>query len=130
MKPEQYIKEALRTESYDLEGISERLKEIRTIRLVHASEGMQTESAEFTDALKKYLFYGKEIDIENLHEELGDLLWYIAIVCDELNVTIEQLMSLNIKKLKARYPVKFTNEQALNRDLEQEHNILSSNGFK
>jgi NTP pyrophosphatase (non-canonical NTP hydrolase) len=124
MNSKDYIKEALRTEVYDTEAISKRLSNIDTIRLIHASEGMQTESAEFTDTIKKFLFYGKPLDIVNLKEELGDLLWYIAIACDTMGVSIEELMSVNIQKLKARYPEGFTEEKAINRDISEERKIL------
>jgi NTP pyrophosphatase (non-canonical NTP hydrolase) len=124
MKPSEYIKEALRTEVYNTQAIGERLKNIDTIRLIHASEGMQTESAEFTDTIKKFLFYGKPLDVVNLKEELGDQLWYIAIACDTLGVSFDELMSVNIQKLKARYPEGFTEKKAIDRDISEERKIL------
>ena len=112
-----YIEQVKRTESQEvfLEG-----KE----RLLHAGMGIATEAGEFLDALKKSIFYGKELDRVNLKEELGDLLWYIAIAMDELGTNFETEMERNIKKLKARYPEKFTQEHAEYRDLETERKIL------
>ena len=86
--------------------------------------GMQTETAEFTDALKKSLFYGKTLDTVNLKEELGDLLWYVSIAMDELGTTYEAEMQRVINKLKLRYPEKFTEEDATNRDLVAERKLL------
>jgi NTP pyrophosphatase (non-canonical NTP hydrolase) len=115
-----YIEDAKRTESLPfIEGLTE-----KEIRLLHAQMGMQTESAEFTDALKKHIFYGKPLDKVNLKEELGDMLWYIAIALDCLDTDFETQMKINIDKLKARYPEKFTNQAADIRDLQKEREIL------
>lgn len=119
-----YVSKAKRTESKDWKGIGDRLSNERSIRLLHTAMGLQTEAGEFTDALKKTFFYGKKLDTVNLEEELGDLFWYIAIACDELNIKPVELMTRNIKKLQARFPEKFTEEKAENRDLEKERSIL------
>jgi NTP pyrophosphatase (non-canonical NTP hydrolase) len=95
-----------------------------TDRLLHAALGLQTESAEFSDQLKKHVFYGKPLDKINLKEELGDLLWYIAIAMDVLDTTFSQEQTRVVNKLKARYPEKFSLEQASNRDLVKERRIL------
>ena len=94
------------------------------VDLLHAGMGMQTESAEFTDMLKKHVFYGKPLDKVNLREELGDQLWYISVACEILECTFEDIMSVNIDKLRARYPDGFTEYDAENRDLETERKIL------
>ena len=120
-----FIEDCLRTESTrfcnleDGEG-----KDYNKERLIHACMGMQTETAEFTDALKKSLFYGKTLDTVNLKEELGDLLWYVSIAMDELGTTYEAEMQRVINKLKLRYPEKFTEEDATNRDLFAERKLL------
>jgi len=78
--------------------------------LLHAALGMETESGEFADPLKKHIFYGKALDFDNLREELGDLLWYIAIAADALDTSLSAIMTANIKKLSERYPDKAFNE--------------------
>ena len=93
-------------------------------RLLHAGIGIATESGEFLDALKKHVFYGKDLDRVNLKEELGDLLWYIAIAMDELGTDFNTEQLRNIAKLSARYPEKFTREAAEFRDLLKERQIL------
>ena len=115
-----YIRDALRTEStvFKIEKGDD--------RLLHAGIGIATEAGEFLDAIKKHVYYGKTLDKVNLREELGDLLWYIAIAADELKTTFEELQATNIAKLRARYPEKFTEELAENRDLEKEYNILTA----
>jgi len=124
MQNKDYKEAALRTESNDFEAIQKRISSKRNIRLLHAGIGLATESGEFLDALKKAIFYGKELDRVNLQEEIGDLLWYCAIALDELGGDFDSTMSINIQKLKARFPNKFTEEDAENRNLDKEREIL------
>lgn len=120
-----FISDSMRTESSLFNQlVDEQGKTYEHKRLIHAQMGMQTETAEFTDALKKSLFYGKVLDVTNLKEELGDLLWYVAIAMEELGTDFETEMTRVINKLKARYPEKFTTNNAINRDLETERTIL------
>ena len=120
-----FIGKALRTESTNFNSLAdEKGNSYSTPRLVHACFGMQTETAEFTDAVKKSLFYGKPLDTTNLKEELGDALWYIAIAMDELDTDFEAEMLRVIKKLRTRYPDKFSDILAENRDLVSERKIL------
>jgi hypothetical protein len=44
-----------------------------------------------------------------------------------LNIDLEEMLQRNIDKLKARYPEKFTQENALNRNLDVERQILEGN---
>ncbi|MEC7275055.1 MAG: nucleoside triphosphate pyrophosphohydrolase family protein [Bdellovibrionota bacterium] len=124
MNSKDYISNAIKTESTDFQAMNQRLQDDGSKRLLHAGFGLSTEAGEFLDALKKHIFYGKELDRVNLREELGDLFWYMAIACDELDVPFEALMQRNIEKLKARYGEKFSEEKAEKRDLETEREIL------
>lgn len=125
MESKKYLKSALRTESNDFKSINGRI-DSEKIRLLHAAMGMQTEAAEFTDMLKKHIFYGKTLDKVNLKEEIFDMTWYMAIALDVLGYTFEEGFKTNIDKLKARYPEKFTEDSANNRDLETERQILEN----
>lgn len=124
MNTKEYVRLAKKTESNDFSKMKDRLVDEGTIRLLHAGIGLATESAEFQDALKKHIFYGKKMDLVNLGEELGDLMWYLAIAVDELGLDLSEVMETNIKKLKARYGEKFCEESAEYRDLEEERKIL------
>lgn len=127
-KNENFVSDAMRTESSMFHKlVSVDGKEYDEKRLLHAALGMQTEAAEFSDAIKKSLFYGKPLDVVNLKEELGDLFWYVAIAIDELDTTIDAEMGRVINKLKLRYPEKFTSSNAINRDLEAERALLEKN---
>ncbi len=130
MNSNEYIKNAIRTESVDFKAIEGRLCEKSNIRLLHASMGLSTEAGEFLDSMKKHLFYGKPLDKINLAEELGDLFWYCAIVADELGVSFEEVMERNIEKLKARYGERFNEEKAENRNLKVEREILEKQKFQ
>ena len=119
-----YVENVVRSEAVDFDSIRERLKEKRLIRLLHCAMGLCTEAGEFMDHLKKYIFYGAELDSVNLIEELGDNQWYVGLGVDELEEKFNDMLQKNIDKLRARYPEKFEEDQALNRDLEKERETL------
>lgn len=98
----------------------------RDARLLHSAMGAVTEAGELMDALKRLVIYGKPLDITNIKEELGDILWYIAIGCDALDTSFAALMRANIAKLQARFPDKFDAELALNRTLSVERAALEN----
>lgn len=126
MNTQDYVKNAIKTESRDFDAIGERLKSVENQRLLHAGIGLATEAGEFLDALKKHVFYGKELDRVNLREEMGDIFWYCAIIADQLDVEFSEVMERNITKLKARYGEKFSEDKAVTRDLNTERQILES----
>lgn len=124
MTPAEYQALAEKTEAKNFEAMAARLADPSLIRLLHAGVGLATEAGEFQNALKKAIFYGKPVDKVNLAEEVGDVMWYVALACNELDVDLESVMKTNIDKLQARYPNKFTETDALNRNLEVERAIL------
>ena len=101
--------------SEDVMDHFERDPSFSKIRLLHGIIGIITESGEISDNVKKHLFYGKDLDKENLIEELGDILWYVATSCNAIGIPLDEVMFLNIEKLKLRYPEQFTEEDALDR---------------
>lgn len=119
-----YVDNAIRTESNDFPKIMKRLSSTTDLRLLHAGMGLATEAAKFVDALKKYVFYGTEPDTTNLIEEMGDLFWYLAIAADALGVSFETIQQRNIAKFAKRYPDKFTEADAVHRDLPSEREML------
>lgn len=95
-----------------------------TARIEHAIMGLVTESGELMDVVKKTKVHGKKFDKVNVIEEMGDLFWYLAILCDALGISFEKVWDINIKKLKTRYPDKYSNRRALNRNISRERKVL------
>jgi NTP pyrophosphatase (non-canonical NTP hydrolase) len=118
MTPKEFVKKAMRTDAGKVYP--------QDPRLMHAAIGLCTESGELIDALKKAMFYGKELDKTNLKEESGDILWYLALFMDAIGTDFETEMIRVIAKLEARYPEKFTEELAANRDLAAERKVLET----
>lgn len=103
--------------------------ENKTLDNLHAVLGLSTEVGEVADVFKKNIAYGKEIDWVNTQEEIGDIMFYVAAICTINNFDLEKILQINIEKLKARYPDKFTQENAINRNLDREQEILKELGF-
>jgi len=97
---------------------------------LHMILGMVTEVAELADVYKKNMAYGKPLDLVNVQEELGDLFFYIVNFSILNNFDLEKILQVNIDKLKARYPEKFTQEKAIKRDLAKERQILEELGYR
>ncbi len=96
-------------------------------RIFHGIVGIATESTELCEALYKGMMQSDgQFDGVNLLEEVGDLDWYKAIMVDALGADWEQVLVTVIAKLKSRYPDKFTNENAINRDTVAERKILET----
>ena len=76
-------------------------------RLTTAAVGMSAESGEFLEIIKKMVFQGKpwtNDNREHLIIELGDVMWYVAQACMALDISFDEVIKGNIKKLEKRYP--------------------------
>ena len=76
-------------------------------KLLTAALGLTAESGEFTEVVKKIVFQGKPYNEENvfhMKRELGDICWYLAQACMALDTTFDEVIEMNVDKLKARYP--------------------------
>lgn len=83
--------------------------------ILNACLGLSGEVGEFNDMIKKWIFHEKECDIKHLKKELGDIMWYIAMMCHSFNWDMDEIMKMNIDKLEARYPEGFDTVRANNR---------------
>ena len=75
--------------------------------LLTAALGLTAESGEFTEVVKKIILQGKPYNKENvfhMKRELGDICWYLAQACMALDTTFDEIIEMNVDKLKARYP--------------------------
>lgn len=121
MNPTEYQLACARFKSrFRIDGIHE--------DILHGVIGIATEAGELLDAVKKSAAYGRPLDLVNMDEEIGDLLWYIAIYCNVRNIPMTALMHMNIAKLSKRYAERFTPEEALNRNLPGERAVLEQHG--
>ena len=83
--------------------------------LLHMALGAMTEVGEIGTTIKAHVFYGKELDLENLTEEFGDLEFYIEGLRSKLEIYRSQVLAHNVKKLSKRYAKGYSNEAAINR---------------
>lgn len=72
--------------------------------MANAALGLAGEAGEVADEVKKCLYQGREWDPEKIIEELGDVLWYVALTADMLDVPLDFVMEYNLDKLQKRYP--------------------------
>jgi NTP pyrophosphatase (non-canonical NTP hydrolase) len=77
--------------------------------------GLGGEAGEAQDLVKKHLFHGHALDKEKLAKELGDVLWYVAVMANVIGVSMSEVAARNIAKLRARYPEGFSVERSVNR---------------
>jgi NTP pyrophosphatase (non-canonical NTP hydrolase) len=83
--------------------------------VLNACLGLSGEVGELNDLVKKYVFHNKPMDEVHLKREIGDICWYIALMCDACGYDLGDIMQMNIDKLKARYPEGFDTDKANNR---------------
>ena len=83
--------------------------------LINGVMGLCGESGEVIDIVKKWYAHGHELDREKLIKELGDVAWYLAEIATALGVTLDEVLTGNIEKLKARYPDGFSTADSINR---------------
>ena len=76
-------------------------------RLLTAGVGINAEGGEFLEIIKKMVFQGKpwnEDNREHLIIELGDVMWYVAQATMALDISFDEVIQRNVKKLEKRYP--------------------------
>jgi NTP pyrophosphatase (non-canonical NTP hydrolase) len=88
--------------------------------LINGVMGLCGESGEAIDIVKKHLAQGHDLDREALIKELGDIAWYLAETATVLDVSLDEVLTRNIEKLKKRYPEGFRTENSVNRETENE----------
>lgn len=84
--------------------------------LLHMGVGASTEANELLDAIKKHTIYQKPLDVENVKEEAGDILFYLSNILQSVGLSFEEVLQHNIDKLSVRYSSgSYSNEQAQQR---------------
>lgn len=80
--------------------------------IVMATMGLSGEVGELNDMVKKWIFHKSDMDITHAKKELGDILWYVACMAESFGWSLDEIMKMNIDKLKARYPEGFDIDRA------------------
>lgn len=70
----------------------------------NAALGLTGEAGEVADEVKKCMYQGHPWQPSKIIEELGDVLWYVTLMAELMNVPLEYIMQANIEKLERRYP--------------------------
>ena len=111
-KYESFVDAVTSDASKDFVNLADRMVELdregaNIERLLTAGVGINAEGGEFLEIVKKMIFQGKPWNDANKHHlvtELGDLMWYITQACMALEVSMEDVVATNVKKLEKRYP--------------------------
>lgn len=94
MNANRYMRDSLRTAD---RSNMDRLK-------LECALGLCGEAGEVAEQVKKHFFHGHELDKRHMIEELGDVAWYLAVLCDAIGSDLDTVMEENLKKLEQRYP--------------------------
>jgi NTP pyrophosphatase (non-canonical NTP hydrolase) len=120
MKVKEYQDLAMRTndgkakERLEMKMMGNQIVDIGGV--LNAALGLSGEVGELNDMIKKFVFHQKPMDESHFKRELGDICWYLAMMCEACEYNLEDIMQINIDKLKARYPEGFDITKANNRD--------------
>jgi len=108
-----FVHDVTSTESLDYAALLTRMNKLELeddcnlSQLLTAALGLTAESGEFTEIVKKIILQGKPYNEDNvfhMKRELGDICWYLAQACMALDTTFDEIIEMNVDKLKARYP--------------------------
>ncbi len=83
--------------------------------LMYTALGLNGEAGEVAEKIKKAFFHGHDLDRDKLKKELGDVLWYVAVMADALDMPLGEVAQHNIDKLARRYPEGFSQSRSRNR---------------
>lgn len=117
-------KAGLNMSEIDFEKLMPALPREDAIRIFHGVIGVITEAGEMALALAEAISHGTPLDLVNVAEEVGDNQWYIAATLRAMGRTFDGVHRQNIAKLRLRFPDKFTEHDANNRDLGAERKLL------
>lgn len=79
--------------------------------------GIAGEAGEVADLIKKIIGHNHPVDKDRMIKELGDVMWYIAVLAEQLETDLGEIMDRNIDKLSKRYPEGFSSERSIHRSV-------------
>lgn len=89
-------------------------------RRLIAALGLTGEAGEVAELIKKEIGHGHPANAEKIAKEVGDVLWYAALLATLYGLDLGEIATANIEKLRTRYPEGFSTEDSLERrDTEQ-----------
>jgi len=91
---------------------------------LHAVSGICGESGEVADLVKKSFIYNIPLDCGKLVEELGDLLHYIQMELNVIDVSMEDCIEANMAKVRIRYPDGYCDVKAEVRNKKAEQGVF------
>ena len=100
-------------------------EQLQAIRVNHACLGIATEAGELLSLVEKWIYYGQELDQTGLKEEAGDVLWYLAQLCNACGWSLESVMEANVAKLCTRYPEKYSDERAIEKNRNKREEVAA-----
>lgn len=71
--------------------------------ILNACLGLSGEVGEVNDMIKKWIFHESSLALDHLAKEIGDVMWYVALICDSFGFNLEEIMQMNVDKLLKRY---------------------------
>jgi NTP pyrophosphatase (non-canonical NTP hydrolase) len=86
------------------------------LNLAVAGLGLTGEAGEVADLIKKTVGHGHALDRDKVLEEVGDVLWYVAMLTTLLDADLSSIAAANVEKLRRRYPNGFDPERSKHRD--------------
>jgi NTP pyrophosphatase (non-canonical NTP hydrolase) len=94
---DEYQKQAIRTNL---------TKEDPVLELMQQLLGLADEAGEVLAIFKKWIRDNDAdpaaLDKKSITKELGDIVWYIAVVAHDLDISFEDIAAGNIEKLRSR----------------------------
>ena len=105
----EYQVKAMRTANPDMMDYSEK-------GFSNMALGLCGESGEIADIIKKSLYQGHKLDVDHIAKELGDVAWYLALGATLIGYDLENILQMNVDKLKARYPEGFEVDRSTKRE--------------
>lgn len=74
--------------------------------LLHLVLGLVGESGEVAEKFKKWIREldsdESQLDRDGITKELGDVLWYLAVLADYLDLSLDDIATANLAKLASR----------------------------
>ena len=96
-------------------GVTANMQLDAKLNLATLGLGIAGEAGEVADIIKKHVGHDHDLDVDKTIKEIGDVMWYAAVLSNALGVSLQEVAQRNIDKLRARYPEGFSVEASKNR---------------